>query len=108
VTLTAPTTFVLKTTRIASRSSGVRWEPIPALFTRISRWPYVSFTCCAAESTEASEVTSIWIAVTVPLMGNALRAATASSPFEMSRLPSRTWYVAEDRRRFLAASKPMP
>jgi len=62
----------------------------------------------AAASTEASEVTSISTVETVPLRGKAWRVETAEAPDVGLRLPRRTWYLGEARRRFLAASKPMP
>lgn len=65
-------------------------------------------TCAAAASMEASSVTSIWIRDTLPLMGRARRTEMASEPLDGSRLPRRMWYSAEERRRFLAVSKPMP
>ena len=44
----------------------------------------------------------------VPLMLRDLSWEMARSPLVRSRLPSRMWYVGEERRRFLAVSKPTP
>lgn len=66
--------------------------------------PYVSATCWAAASTEASSVTSTWRADAVLLLERSWRVVTAASPLERSRLPMRMWYAVDDEVRFLASS----
>ena len=82
---------------------------IPALRTRMSRWPYVVLMNLKADSMESSEVTSRWREVTVPRRpGVDWMSLAAEAPRERERHPKRTWYLAEWRRIFLAVSYPMP
>lgn len=78
---------------------------IPALRTRMSRWPYVVLMNSKADFMESSEVTSSWRGFTVPRRpGVDWMSLAAEAPRESERHPKRTWYLAEWRRRFLAVS----
>jgi len=90
VTVKAPKTLVLKT----SWKTGRGWvslsgRTIPALFIRMSMWPYFSLMEEAAEVIEESSVTSNWMGSTE--QPSFLSSAAAVSPLERVRHPIRTW-----------------